>query len=86
MHPERYFRTSSFPLTVFLYAKGFPIVGMTADPYTRTIVFAFRKTARLEELVELYRYGPYTDPDLEVSARVYEQARREIEALKRLNA
>ena len=83
MKSNKQVRTSSFPLAVFLYAKQqqFTAIEPTDDPGRKE--FAFSKTKRLEELVDLYKYGDRDDPDLLVEVHAYEQARRDL--LDRLN-
>jgi hypothetical protein len=78
MKTNRYFRSASFPLAVFLYVKHQQIVAIdpTEDPGRKE--FAFPKTDRLEELVDLYKFGSREDPDLLVPVHIYEQARREL--------
>jgi hypothetical protein len=80
---EKYFRSASFPLAVFLYAKQQQVASIdsTDDPGRKA--FVFLKTDRLNELVALYKFGDRGDPDLLVEVHAYEQARREL--LDRLN-
>lgn len=80
---DEYFRSASFPLAVFLYVKGqqFAAINPTEDPGRKE--FAFLKTDKLEELVDLYKFGDRGDPDLLIEVHAYEQARREL--LDRLN-
>ena len=80
---DRYFRNCSFHLVNFLYAKGEQIVEINQIDNSGKKEFAFLRTPRLEELVNLYKFGNRNDPELFVSVHVYEQARREL--LDRLN-
>ncbi len=75
---ERYFRTCSFPLVTFLYAKEQQIAGISQIDDSGKKEFAFIKTPRLEELVDKYKFGSKDDPDIFVSVHLYEQARREL--------
>jgi hypothetical protein len=80
---ERYFRTSSFPIVIFLYAKNQQIAGINPTDDGNRKEFAFVKTDYLEELVDLYKFGERNDPGLLIEAHLYEQARRELlDALK----
>ena len=80
---DRYFRSCSFPLVIFLYARDQQIAGINPVDNTGKKEFAFVKTPRLEELVDKYKFGAKDDPDIFVSVHSYEQARREL--LDRLN-
>ena len=80
---NRYFRSSSFPLAVFLFSKGEQIVGISPTENPGKKEFAFIKTDRLEELVEIFKFGENDDPELLVSIRLVEQARRQL--MDRLN-
>ena len=78
MKKEKYFRSASFPLAVFLYAKQQQVASIdpTDDPGRKE--FAFLKTDELDELVTLYKFGDRGDPDLLVEVHAYEQARRDL--------
>lgn len=79
----RYVRSSSFPLSVFLYSKNqqFTAIEPTDDP--SRMAFVFLQTDQLLELVRLYKFGDRGDPELLVEVHAYEQARRDL--LDRLN-
>jgi hypothetical protein len=83
MKRDKYFCTSSFPQAVFLKAKQQQItsIDLTDDPGRKE--FSFSKTDRLDELVNLYKFGDRDDPDLLIEVHAYEQARRDL--LDRLN-
>ena len=83
MKKDRYFRSASFPLVTFLFTKGEQIAGVNPTDNPRKKEFAFVITPRLEELVDLYKFGDRKDPDLLVNVRLYEQARNDL--LDRLN-
>ena len=80
---DRYFRSCSFPLVVFLYVKEQQISGINQIDNSGRKEFAFINSDRLQELVYKYKFGEKNDPDIFVSVRDYEQARREL--LDRLN-
>ena len=83
MKKEKHFKTSAFPLSVFLYSKNqqFVAINPTDDPGRKE--FAFLKTDELDELVTLYKFGDRGDPDLLIEVHAYEQARSDL--LDRLN-
>ena len=70
-------------MAVLLYAKKqqFVAINPTDDPGRKE--FAFVKTKKLEELVDLYKFGDRGDLELSVQVHLYEQARRDL--LDRLN-
>jgi len=80
---ERYFKTTSLGLSVYLYAKNQQIAGIddVSGLGKKEIVFVL--SPYLERLVELYKFGDRTDPDLLVPVHLYERARNEL--LDRLN-
>ncbi len=80
---DRYYRSSSFPLVAFLFAKGEQVAGINPTDNPSKKEFSFISSPRLEELVELFKFGERRDPELLVSVHLYEQARREL--LDRLN-
>jgi len=75
---ERYYRDSSFPIALFLYAKGEMIAGVNPADRPGVKEFAFPRTPRLEELLQKYKFGDRNDPSLLVQVHTYEQARREL--------
>ena len=75
---NKYCRYASFPLVNFLFAHEEQVVGVNATDRPGQKEFAFVSTARLEELVENYLYGPKDHPDLQINVRDYEQARRQL--------
>ena len=79
----RYFRSSSFPIVVFLFCKGEQVAGVNPTDNPTKKEFAFVLTPRLSELVELYKFGDRTAPELLVNVHLYEQGRRQL--LDRLN-
>jgi hypothetical protein len=83
MKKDKRFETASFPLSVYLCAKKEQVtsINLTDDPGRKN--FVFLKTDRLDELVNLYKFGDRDDPDLLIEVHAYEQARRDL--LDRLN-
>jgi hypothetical protein len=83
MKKDKHFKTTAFPLSVYLHAKQQQItsINLTDDPGRKE--FSFFKTDRLDALVDLYKFGDRDDPDLLVEVHAYEQARRDL--LDRLN-
>lgn len=80
---DRYFRSASFPLVAFLYTKEQQIAGVNPTGKTDQMEFAFIDTSYLQELVDLYRFGPKDDDRLLVDVHKYEQARKELLSLLR---
>jgi hypothetical protein len=80
---DRYFRTTSLPLAIYLYSKNQQIAGINNTPHSTRKEFAFALSPYLEELVDLYKFGERTDPGLTVPVHLYERARDEL--LDRLN-
>lgn len=80
---ERYYRTTSLPLAIYLYTKDQQVAGVDCISDTRKKEFAFVLTPRLEELAQKYKFGERNDQDLLVSVHLYELARNEL--LDRLN-
>lgn len=74
----RYFRSSSFPLALFLFAKGEQIAGINPTENPSKKEFAFVRTNRLDELCEIYKFGDNNDPELLIPIRLVEQARRKL--------
>ena len=83
MNGDRHYRSTSFPLVAFLFAKGEQVSGINSTDNPSKKEFTFVSRPRLEELVELYKFGDRNDTELLVSAHAYEQSRREL--LDRLN-
>jgi hypothetical protein len=80
---DRYFHTSSLPIAVFLYAKGYQIAGINQTAEAGRKEFAFVTSNELKELVDKFKWGDRNDPDLLVSVRLHDQARQEL--LDRIN-
>lgn len=88
MKKDRYTRITNFALATFLYTKDQQIAGIRPTGEGNQKEFAFVSTPYLEELLDLYTFGPKEDERLLVSVHKYEQSRRELlDALKhkRLN-
>jgi hypothetical protein len=80
---DRYFRTTSLPLAIYLYTKDQQVAGVDSISGNGKKEFAFVSTSRLEELVQKYKFGERSDPELLVPVHLYELARNEL--LDRLN-
>ncbi len=80
---DRYYRSTSLSIAVFLFAKGEQIAGVNKTENSKEKEFVFIRTDKLDELVNVYKFGDKNDPDLSVEVHLYEQARREL--LDRLN-
>ena len=80
---DRYHRTTSLALAIYLYAKNQQIAGINVVSDSGKKEFAFVLSPYLEKLVELYKFGDRADPDLLVPVHLYERARNEL--LDRLN-
>ena len=65
-------------MTTFLFAKGFQIAGINPTGEGDQQEFVFVSTPQLEELADLYRFGPKNDERLLVLVHKYEQARNEL--------
>ena len=83
MNKNRYYKSRSANLVAFLYAKGHPIVGV--ENVGKDIEYTLPRTPYVEELVELYRFGPGNHPDLLVQVRDFQQAERQLEKLTQVN-
>ena len=78
MKKDRYTRITSFALVTFLYAKNQQIAGIRPTGEGDQKEFAFIYTPYLEELIDLYTFGPKDDERLLVPVHKYEQSRREL--------
>lgn len=66
---DKYFRSSSFPLTCFLFAKGSVLVNVdkTLDP--RRYQFVFINSPELQKLVHVFNFSLEDESDTLVDAR-----------------
>lgn len=78
---DRYFRTANFALAVFLYSRNHKIAGIQPTSERGQKEFAFVNSPELEELVDLFKFGPKDDEHLLVSVHVHDQARQELLSL-----
>jgi len=83
MEKNRYYKSASFPLVAFLLTKGEQVAGIYPTDNPSKKEFSFVSNPRLEDLVDKYRFGDRSDPELLVPVHKYEQARNEL--LDRLN-
>jgi len=75
---NRYIRITTLTLATFLFAKDQQITGVSPTGEGNQKEFAFVSTPYLEELIDLYRFGPKDDERLLVSVHKYEQARNDL--------
>ena len=80
---DRYFRSTSFPLVAFLYCNNQQIAGVGPTGKLDQMEFAFVDTTHLQELIDLYRFGPKGDERLLVDVHKYEYARKVLLSLLR---
>lgn len=79
---DKYFRTTNLNIAVFLFASEYQIAGINTVNGSQK-EFCFIKTASLDEMIDIYKFGAKDDDRLLVGVHQYEQARREL--LDRLN-
>lgn len=80
---DRYYRTTNLALAIFLFAHHQQVAGINETGDSSEKQFAFIRATQLDELIQSYRFGPNSDPNLMVNVRLYEEARRFL--LDRLN-
>lgn len=78
MKPDKYFRSSSFPLVAYLFSKGEQVTGINQTDNPSKKEFAFLLTPHLEELVDIFKFGAGDNPELFVNVNIYEQGRRQL--------
>lgn len=66
---NRYFRTTSFYISAFLFAKGLELVNIdkTTDP--KKARFVFVDSLEREFLLESFNFGKENDPEVMIDAR-----------------
>lgn len=70
MNKNKYFKTSSFYLAVFLFAKGLELVNIGRfDP--KKCMFIFVDTPLRESLIGVFSFGKEDDPEVMVDARKF---------------
>lgn len=77
---ERYFRTSAFPLAIFLYAKEFVLANIDRVSDERRAFFVFMNSPEVEEAVERFHIGSKNDPVVMVDARQLDLARQQLKS------
>ena len=80
---DRYYRTTNLSLAIYLFAHHQQVAGINDTDDSGEKQFAFVREEQLDQLVQSYRFGPNSDPNLMVNVRLYEEARRFL--LDRLN-
>jgi len=68
MDTDKYFKTPSFQLAVFLYVKGQELVGLDWVDERRA-AFVFIDTPMREYLVNVFNFGKPDDPEAVVDIR-----------------
>lgn len=78
---ERYFRTTSFYTAAYLYSKDCELINIdkTADPKRAQFVFA--NNPEIEILVNIFNFAKDNDPDLQVNARSFITAIKNLKTL-----
>lgn len=69
MNQDKYFRTNSFNVAVFLFTRGIALVNIvkTADPRRKS--FVFLDFPEREWLLERFNFAKEDDPEVLVDAR-----------------
>lgn len=71
---DKYFKTSSFYLAAFLFAKGLELVNVDKTTDSKRAYFVFVDTPIRESLVGVFNYAKEDDPEALVDARKIVQA------------
>jgi hypothetical protein len=80
-YEDRYYKTSSFNLAVFLYTNDQQISGVNPTNDGGRRDFVFTRTNYLDELIDLYKFGNKKDDRLLVNIHKLEWARQELLSL-----
>lgn len=78
MKNDRYFRTSSFPTAVFLFANKIELANIDKISNPKRASFVFVNHPELEELLQAFNYGKENDPSVMIDARKMIIATRQI--------
>ncbi len=76
-HRDKYIRTTNLSQAIYLYAQDQQIAGVNNVGEGQK-EFVFIKTDKLEELIDLYKFGDRNDERLFIEVHKYEQARRDL--------
>ncbi|MGC9602248.1 MAG: DUF5659 domain-containing protein [Minisyncoccia bacterium] len=74
---DRYYRITNLPQAIYLFAKGEQIAGINPTDSGKK-EFAFVRTAELDDLVDIYKFGRPDNENLLVQVHVYETARNQL--------
>lgn len=78
MKNERYFRTSSFPTAVFLFASKIELANIDKISNPKRATFVFVNCPELEDLLQAFNYGQENDPSVMVDVRKVLLATRQL--------
>ena len=73
-----YFRTKSFKIARFLYAKNFVLANIDKIPNPRKATFVFIESPEIGELLEVFNFGEENAPEIMVDARKLMRAEEEL--------
>lgn len=69
MQDDRYYRTTSFYESVWLYAKGMELANVDKVTDAKRAIFVFVDTPERHDLVRAFNYGKEDSPETLVDAR-----------------
>lgn len=78
MKNDRYFRTSSFQCSCFLFAKGMELADIDKISNPKRSTFVFLDSPERPELLQAFDYGKEGDPTVMVDARKMMLATRQL--------
>lgn len=78
MKNDRYFKTSSFPVAVFLFANKMELTNIDKASNPKRASFVFVNRPELEKLLQAFNYGKENDPSVMVDARKMIMATRQL--------
>lgn len=68
---DRYYKTSSFYLASFLFAKDLELVGIKDTSNPRKKEFVFRDSPERERLLQCYNFAPENSPEVKIDVRKF---------------
>lgn len=78
---DRYFRTNSFNLAAFLFAKGFEIAGVDKTTNPRRAEFVFVNSIELETLAHEFNFAIDASSEILVNARTLFSAIKQLKTI-----
>lgn len=66
---DRYFRTNSFNLASFLFAKGYELAGIDKTSNPRRAEFIFINSIELESLAHEFNFANDSSPEIQINSR-----------------